>query len=376
MKHAKNLFQTLSRMVVLEEMRIYGNMSLDNVLDVQVIANAIANHPRLRIVEFRDFVVYANDHKGSKPLLEPLINAVATLKHLESLQLKCFACYKSWRRAFCSSQALKPLCRTHGVVRLDLCGIGLRDEHFRTLTEEIGSNDTTRISELLLNGNENTDVGLCDIAGLLQRNGTIERLEAHSMRRPNESTCAKILQALEKNYVLRHFLINIPHNFRSEIDFYLLLNRAGRKSMLDPKVGPAQIVNVLEAANDNVGVMMFLLRENPSLCQIQSKNVPLEEISESFINDDPPHAEETTETSTCEESEEEGKHISVPEPIRSIISVRLIQRAKPMRSYPYGDGSSGSPTTTGTYPCLERILVRGGCFCGRCQRCSIDMVHS
>lgn len=170
-------------MANLEEMHFHGRMSLDNILDVDLLANVILSNSRLKSIELRDFVDYAKDHYGTIPLLDSLFKAAATLGHLENFTVECFASYKLWDRAFCASDALKPLCKSSCLVSLHLCGIGLLDEHSVTIAEKIASNSETRIRGLRLNSNVAMDAGVEALAELIHQNDTIQRLEAHSARR-------------------------------------------------------------------------------------------------------------------------------------------------------------------------------------------------
>lgn len=271
MKNAKNMIRSLKETEALEEVFFHGNMSLDNIHDVEVIKHAIESHPSLRSMNIRDFVVYANDHPDTKPLLEPLLHSASSISNLESFQLKCFAIYKQWNRAFCTCLSLKPLCLSTRLESLSLSGLGLRDEHFVFIAQEVGNNKETRIRKLILNDNENTDVGICAMTALLASNKTIERLEAHSRKRLSQTTCEAIVQTIERNHEIKYFCSNTHTNYRSKIDYCLLLNRTGRKTMLDPTAGPEKIIDVLVAADGNVSVLMGLLRENPSICRVQER---------------------------------------------------------------------------------------------------------
>jgi hypothetical protein len=263
----KILLQSVRYMDNLEEVGLFGKMSLDNIHDVEVLAKAISEHPVLRAVKLHDFVIYAADHEDSAPLLEPLLISASSIDNLEALQLRCMASYKQWSRSYMTAQVLIPVCQSTRLQRLALSNVGLRDEHFLTIAREVSNNKNTALEELILNDNQNSDIGVEAIVQLLGRNKTISRLEAHSVNRLSESTCELTLHRLDKNYVIKYLHVNAPYTHRTEIDFYLLLNRAGRRYLFDPNVVPEQAVNVLAAANGNVSVLMYLLRERPSLCQ-------------------------------------------------------------------------------------------------------------
>jgi hypothetical protein len=271
-KQLRALLQSVETMNNLEELDLNGKMSIDNEHDVRVIANAIFEHPRLKAVKLQDFVVHASDHEDAAPLLEPLINAASSINRLEDLHLRCLANYKRWNRSFLTCGALIPFCQSKKLQRLALSNVGLRDEHLCTIAREVGRNPDTVLEELILNKNKNTSKGVEAMAKLLTPNSTIQRIEVHNHQRVENSTCEVILEKLDKNYMIKYFHVNVPYMYRREIDFYLLLNRTGREVLLNPDSVPAEAVNVLAAANGNIGIIMHLLRDNPTLCKSPESN--------------------------------------------------------------------------------------------------------
>lgn len=266
-RNLKELIECVGRMEYLEELCLVGKLYIDNVHDVQVIANSIGMHRSLRRFELKDFIVYARDGNTDIPVLDPLLTAASTIQNLESLQLKCWDCFRRWKGGYFTTNSLMMLCRSTRLEQLTLSGVALDDEHFETIAREVGRNQNTRLKELILNDNDNGDAGLCAIATLLERNSTIVTLEAHNMYRPQSSTCELIVRALEKNCIVKQFRINAPHSFSKEIRFFLQLNRAGRQCFLNPQLPPERTIQILAAANADVSLLMRLLQHNPSICQ-------------------------------------------------------------------------------------------------------------
>ena len=132
---------------------------------------------------------------------------------------------------------------------MTLENVSLRDEHFLTIARELSNNQDTVLEEVILNGNNNTDPGVKAMAELLLRNQTIQRLGAFNHNRLRVST---LLFHLYKNQTNKYLNVNAPHTHREEIDFYLLLNRAGRKVLLDPGTVPEQAVDVFAAAKGSL----------------------------------------------------------------------------------------------------------------------------
>jgi hypothetical protein len=125
-RQLRSLLQSVGYMHNLEELILNGKMSLDNINDVQVIAKAIFEHPELREVKLTDFIIYANDHADTAPLLEPLLTSLSSIVNLEAFELRCFASYKRWSRSFMTSQALVPVCQSSRLQRLALTNVKVK----------------------------------------------------------------------------------------------------------------------------------------------------------------------------------------------------------------------------------------------------------
>ena len=266
-KRLKLILQSVASMVNLKELGIHGRMSLDNIHDVQIIAKAILQLPELRDLRLHGFVTYAKEDKDGDPLLEPLIAAAATIQNLEALDLQCHATYRRWSRSFVSTDALIPICRSTKLQRLSLSNIGLQDQHLVIISQELLANEESALKELILTNNHHSDIGIDAMTSVLLLNRSLERLELYNHHRVGAATCERILERVDKNHMIKYLTANVQYSYRTELDFFLLLNRAGRKVLLDPDVIPEEAVDVLAAANGNISVLMHFLRENPSICK-------------------------------------------------------------------------------------------------------------
>jgi hypothetical protein len=243
-------------------------MSIENHHDVKILANAIRRHPSLRSVTLSDFFVYAHEVPNSTPLLETLTEAASSVQYLEDFQIKCHACYKRWKQSHISCTTLAPLCRSSHLQKLTLSNLGLTDDHFELIADELSRNQVSVLRELVMNENRNGDPGIRAVTSkLLSRDSIIEKLELYNENRPSQSTSVLILKQLDRNHTIKHFRVNARHQYRSEIEFFLLLNRSGRKMILNPETSSEENFGVLDAAKDNVSLLMYYLRENPGLCE-------------------------------------------------------------------------------------------------------------
>lgn len=269
LKRLRCLLECIPHMKQLEEVTISGAMSIENPHDVQILANAIKRHPRLRRIRIHNFVVYAAELPDSAPLLDAFLESCSTVPHIETLHLKCHASYKTWQQSFISARAVEPLCRSRLLQNLTLSKLGLQDEHFSCIGRLLSPDTDSILSGLILNGNRNTDVGTQAIAKLLlpPSTTTLERLEILNGVHANQATSLLLLKLLNTNHSLKYCKINLKQQHRTKIDFYLLLNRSGRKTILNPDTTPLEAINVLSAVSSNVSVLMHLLRDNPAVCK-------------------------------------------------------------------------------------------------------------
>jgi hypothetical protein len=269
LKRLRCLLECIPHMKQLQEVELSGEMSIDNPHDVQILSNAIRRHPTLRRITFHNFVVYSAELEDSAPLLDTFLESCSTLPHLETLHLKCHASHKTWHQSYISVRALEPLCCSPLLQKLTLSKLGLQDEHFDCIGQLMHRSMDSRLLELNLNGNRNSDIGMQSIAKhlLTPRFETLERLEFSNGLLANDATSNLLLRLLNANHHLQHLKVNLRQHYRKEVEFYLLLNRSGRKVIMNPDTAPEEAINVLGAARANISVLMHLLRDNPALCK-------------------------------------------------------------------------------------------------------------
>ena len=150
-------------------------------------------------------------------------------------------------------------------------------DHFSCLVDGIAANPESILTELVLNRNINTERGLhLLIQSLLSQESIMRRLEAFNGVRASRLSSNLILEQLRGNHTVHHFRTNLRHEYRSQIDFLLLLNRCGRKVVLDAASSPDEILEVFSAAAklDDMSVLMYFLQANPSLLERKECNAP------------------------------------------------------------------------------------------------------
>jgi hypothetical protein len=270
LRRLKCLLECIPHMTQLQEVTLSGEMSIENPHDVQILANVIQRHPTLRRIKLHNFVVYAAELPNSAPLLDNFLRSCLTLPNLEALHLQCHASYKTWRQCYISVDVMGSICRSPRLQKLTLSKLGLQDEHFDCIGQMLERNKRSILSQLILSDNGNSDTGTQSIVThLLQpRFQGLERLEILNRFRASELTSDLLLTLLDTNHSLQHCKFNLKQQYRAKVEFYLLLNRAGRRVIFNPDTLPEEAINVLGAASSNLSVLMQLLRDNPAICRL------------------------------------------------------------------------------------------------------------
>jgi hypothetical protein len=270
----------------LEEIDMAGGLFIENDHDVKILTNCIRQHPSdtnlslLRSIRLLDFQSYASEKRDSGPLLEPFVKTAISCKNLQEFHIKCRASYKIWKQSYLSTKTIQQLVLSCSLQKLQLSNLGLTDDHLQVIATELSSsttkNSSSVLTELILNKNRNTDVGIqALIEKLMNKNSIIEKLEVYNNARPGAETSELLLKQLDKNHRIRYLSINSRYQDKAEIEFFLLLNRTGRRALLNPKTNPNDAIEILDAARDDLSMLLYFLRQNPSLCNFATKQQEL-----------------------------------------------------------------------------------------------------
>lgn len=279
-------------------------LCIENHHDVRILAKPLYDHPTLRRLKISEFTVHlspsasaapglgssssCSSSTATVPLLEPLIEAASSIPNLELLHVKCHADYFQLRkgsRSYVSTIGLRRLLSSSEggkkLKSLALSNLKLGDEEFECISrcflqnkkktnivdvaaesnvheeDEDDDNDgdhsghsqsQSSMTELILNDNLNTEIGSrCILATLLTSLKFIERLDVYNTHRVGPDFCGLLLEILKAGPpTIKHIRVNTVHQHdREQIQFYTLLNRCGRKFILDPQTPPHQVIAIL-----------------------------------------------------------------------------------------------------------------------------------
>jgi hypothetical protein len=186
----------------------------------------------------------------------------------------------------------------------------IRNEQFVTLAEELSSNQISRLSDLHIESCHLKQSACTALAQMLEQNEMLQRLEIVLYHNNNANTtedatselpieidwnATGLADALTRNTSLKYFRIfaeNISkHNYSdafvrmlqtnvhleylvlgwdgessSDIEFYLLMNRHGRRHLTE-QATKATWINFISQHANNLRVIHYVLTRNPSLVQ-------------------------------------------------------------------------------------------------------------
>jgi hypothetical protein len=257
----------------LENIEMVGGMFIENDHDVKILSKCLRNHHHdkslLRSMKILDFQSYAIEKTDSGPLLDPLVNVLSSIPNLQEFQLRCRASYKIWKQSYISINAIRPLCQSIRLQKLELSNLGLTDDHLQAIAHGLSANPNSILTELTLNNNRNGDAGIQAVIGkLLHKESKLEKLEVYNTTRPSVTTSELLLKELDRNHTIKQLSVNARYQDKANIDFFLLLNRTGRRALLNPRTNPEDAIAILDDARDDISLLFYFLIQNPSLCNI------------------------------------------------------------------------------------------------------------
>jgi hypothetical protein len=219
----------------LEVLRVHSGLVLKNAQDINTLATSLKENKSLHEISLRNMTVQEGMFRGLRqtppPQLEPLIEAMASMKSLQVLEITLVQSNPpaKQRKPQISGQSLVPLCKSSTLQRLDLSNLGLEDEHFITITKGIGNNSQSRLKELILNENQNTDHGVDMMTMLLldSPDSSIQTFEVFQEDRQISAASLDLIErALQKNTVLTSLRIHAETTH--VVDSFVQLNLTGR----------------------------------------------------------------------------------------------------------------------------------------------------
>ena len=164
----------------------------------------------------------------------------------------------------------------HGLTlqRLELSRLGLMDDHYGVLVEQVSQGSSRScLKTLILNENSHTDLGLDMLASLLYKSDCkLEHLECYQSESVVVGTSLLLFeQAVKENTTIRELRIHLPGDDNvnqngsttsSLIPFFLELNRKGRKCLVDQKATQEQWIHLIGSVKEDPALLFYCLRNS------------------------------------------------------------------------------------------------------------------
>jgi hypothetical protein len=242
--HGRSLCRFLHSAKRLKTLVLWPFLLFSSKEEIESVADALRGHATLQQVAWMNILLTLH------MTIDPILHAFASIPHLNTLQLA----------AGCRIQQGSQLNVLHNfdfasrLTSLALRNFGLTDEHCillaQTLTQQPG---TLKVLDLRFNSIE--QCGFESLDTMLKDNFVIEWLETDKM----------------------------PNQLLDQVNFALLLNRAGRFRLLkEPRVTVLDAIEVFLRTENNLDAIYVLLRQSPFVCNVTDKHkelVPAGEMS-------------------------------------------------------------------------------------------------
>lgn len=294
----------------------------DQPSSVEKLATALDHHPQLRQIQLYNFLNHVRPIQVPPTwLLDPLLHALGTCPHLHTVELACLASFLEWKVPLLSSSAIQFLMiHTPQLRRLQLTNLGLTDSEFITLAETIpllshstpssSSSSSCSLQELIVNGNENTIVGLRRlILQCLSLGSTITHLEVMNHVKLTEDLYDYIVWYTERyTCPLQCFEVTFPLRIDPTIlRLQLRLHQLQLASRFySPLATTTSQLQVLGQISDDPNCLFRLLQQQPHLVLQRSHPSKLTMSTKNNHNHNHNHHDDTRPNSSLHMSRDDN----------------------------------------------------------------------
>ncbi len=267
--------QPLARLVLKNCIRIFSH-SVPLMFQM-----ALQKHPSLTHVELRNIymVGYAAGQEQAIPRLDPILDALASIPHIQHAVLSCTAgTLYSYRGPLHSAKCMAKLIEKSSLKSFKAEHLRITDKDLECIANHLGPNlESLRLSSYHPDeSQEKVGPGLYELVQLaLAPTSTIKVLTIEGFtcmdsdydpilsRTPLEGL---VLSLLQHNYTIEELKIpGLSSETRTIVEMYLRLNRAGRRYLQNPKVSPSTLTDILVRLKDCPNSILYVLHRNPGL---------------------------------------------------------------------------------------------------------------
>ena len=250
-----------------------GSIRVNHTLDVHVLANALQGHTCLEQVSIESLCLHCHDiAKGRQYegfVLNPLLQAAATIPHLKSFELSCLMAHApKTDQPFLSCGVFQDfLMRCKNLKELSLVKLGLQELHLQVLKSHLLQPHAT-LTKAVWNDNSYSQEGFREsILSIIKYNASLKVLKVYSPYRVAFEDGQKLVELLSSNTTLHTLDVNLCLEQKETCKVYLSLNRARKQEMENDSLTVAQCLDMLEDAQGNLSAIFSILRIHPEVCQ-------------------------------------------------------------------------------------------------------------
>lgn len=260
----------------LQELKVHSGLEINSQQGCEMLAATLKqNGLSLRQISLLNIKVRLNTIASfgrfalgaQKPILDPLLEAVPDLEFLETFEISCSEAEQITKgKPLVSTDAIRGLCQSLSLKRFNLTNLGLGDDHFIAIAQELSKKPPT-LQELILNENFNTELGVEMIIRMLldTSSTTIRTFEAFQKNGQLSSACISLMrEVLEKrNTALTKLSISTTTvRDTATLRHFEQLNLAGRSLFLQKNSTAEDWIRLLESVNDDHSMIFYCLRQS------------------------------------------------------------------------------------------------------------------
>jgi hypothetical protein len=254
-------------------LKVHSGLEIDSQQGCEILAATLKqNGLSLKQISLLNLKIKLNSwgqwgRRSHSPILDPLLQAVPELEFLEIFEVTCHESQQNNQaKPHVSVESIRILCQSLSLKRFNLSNLGLNDEHFMAIAQELSIKPPT-LQELLLNENFNTELGIEMIIRMLLNtpSTTIRTFQAFQKNNQLSPACVALLQQVLKknNTALTNLSISTTTSEEMNVlNFYEQLNLAGRHLFLDETSTAEDWIRLLESVNDDHSMIFYCLRQS------------------------------------------------------------------------------------------------------------------
>lgn len=231
---------------------LWPYLLLEDEDSINLLAESLRDHPSLMHLAFMNVLLASErgiwirssfgGESGPGISIDPILSSLAAVPNLRNLQIS--GAFLNFTRSQVQIEPVQHVAtlrqlfeQAQNLESIALRNLRLTDSHVGTITQALcGPQSRLKILDLRFNG--------------IGHEGHV--LLSHTLR---------------DNYRLEY--VEVEMEDRKEMDFWLTVNRAGRRLLLKETLATrAQCVNVLVNAMHDLDALFYLIRCSPSLCEV------------------------------------------------------------------------------------------------------------